>query len=641
MAILTMSFFRILFDSSILISLFWYTMVIMTISFSRLLFDSSKLLSLFRYTMAILTISVFRSMESQKFTLLHEIDVLRSTPSTIKVRVLKVWSVKDNIKPNEDFLIEMVFMDESGKRMQSTVFKQDIFRFKRYLNQNATLTIVNPSLGSNASNYKVIDCPNKLVLNSSTHVNPCSQFDGPTFGFKFYSFKSVIDKEISLKATIDIIGHVVHVFKDNNSNLRDVKRNARLTMEISNISGDSVCVTLWGDCVSQFSKYVVDHFDESHMIILMQFGRVKYHKEKPYVSNSYGSDVTRVFLNDSISGLKIIKHEFNVDGVVRRSIPVKLMSTLDEEFLMATSFFNICEICTILQLKSIIVLGTIKAVCPDSEWYYVGCNSCSRKVIVTVVEGEDVYEYKNQRCNTLGVTPTPRFKIKLRVQNGSGVVSLTLFDRDAKLIINKTASELLATKDEDDVGHSGFPTDLNCLLEKKFAFKVEIADFNFRNNVEVYGISKLTDDQEIISAIEKRPMPEFIVPSDSGSLTFGNSLTDLQSTSSASLKISEFGDNKTPVSYRLVDDEVNEIKMSSSDSDDKLKRKLVYVFEGDQPSGFSSTKSKISDVQDDSELVSIVGSSKDGVKFLTPKVEKLYAFKRPGFYPWPALCCFV
>ncbi|XP_076886015.1 replication protein A 70 kDa DNA-binding subunit A-like [Bidens hawaiensis] len=220
-------------------------------------------------------------------------------------------------------------------------------------------------------------------------------------------------------------------------------------MEVSDISGDSVYVTLWGDYVSQFSKYVVDHFDESHMIILMQFGRVKYHKEEPYVSNFYGSDVTRVFINDSISEFEDYKTrlfeflDFNVDGVVRRPIPVKLMSTLDEEFLMATSFFNICEICTILQPKSIIVLGTIKVVCPDSEWYYVGCNSCSRKVIVTVVEGEDVYECKNQRCNTLGVTPTPRYKIKLRVQDGSGVVSLTLFDSDAKLIINKTASELL------------------------------------------------------------------------------------------------------------------------------------------------------------------------------------------------------
>ncbi|XP_076910196.1 uncharacterized protein LOC143567748 [Bidens hawaiensis] len=404
-------------------------------------------------------------MEVQTFSMLHKIDILRSTPSTIKVKVLKVWSVKDNNKANEDFLIEMVFIDESGNRMQSTVFKQNIFRFKRYLNENARLTIVNPSLGSNASNYKVIDCPNKLVLNSSTHVNPCNHFDGPTFGFKFYSLKSVIDKEIPSKATIDIIEHVVRVFKDNNSNLRDVKRNARLTMEVSDIS-------------------------------------------------------LFVFL------------DFNVDGPVRRPIPVKLISTLNEEFLKATSFFNICP-------KCIIVLGTIKAVCPESEWYYVGCNSCNHKLSVTVVEGDDVYECKNQRCNTLGVTPTLRFKIKLRVQDGSGVVSLTLFDRDAKLLINKTASEFLAIKDQDDVGDSGFPSELNSLLEMKFSFKVEIADFNFRNNVEVYSISKLIDDQQTISEIEKRLMPKFIV-------------------------ISKDGDNKTPISYRLVDEEVNDIKLPSS-----------------------------------------------------------------------------
>ncbi|XP_076898829.1 uncharacterized protein LOC143552507 [Bidens hawaiensis] len=455
-------------------------------------------------------------MEVQKFTKLDEIDVLRSTPSIIKVKVLKVWSLKDNNNANEDFRIEMVFMDESGNLMQSTVFRQDIFRFKRYLNENATLTIVNPSLGSNSSNYKVIDCPNKLVLNSSTHVNPCDKFDGPTFGFKLYSFKSVIDKEIPLKATIDIIGHVVHVFKDNNSNLRDVKK--------------------------------------------MQ--------EKPYVSNSYGSDVTRVFINDSI---------FEIDDYKSRPIPVKLMSTLDEEFLKATSFYNISEICTILQPKSIIVLGTIKALCPESEWYYLGCNNCNRKLIVNVIEGDDVYECKNQRCNTLGVTPTPRYKIKLRVQDGTGVVSLTLFDRDAKLIINKTASELLAIKDKvENAADTGFSIELNCLLEKKFAFKVEVADFNFRNNVE---------------------------PSESGSITFGNSLPDYQSTSSGSFKISGNGDNKTPISDRLDVDEVSEIKLSSSDSDDKLKRKLADVFDGDGQFGFSSTKSKTSDLQDVCEMM--------------------------------------
>lgn len=88
------------------------------------------------------------------------------------------------------------------------------------------------------------------------------------------------------------------------------------------------------------------------------------------------------------------------------------------------------------------------------------------------------------------------------------------------------------------------------------------------------------------------------------------------------LQISEFGDNQTPVSERLVDDEGKEIKNSSGDSDDKLKRKLVDVFEGEQTLGSSSTKTKIINLSDDSEQVTDVGSSKDGFKFLTPKVEK-------------------
>ncbi|XP_076950181.1 uncharacterized protein LOC143623080 [Bidens hawaiensis] len=265
-------------------------------------------------------------------------------------------------------------------------------------------------------------------------------------------------------------------------------------MEVSNLSGDCVYITIWVEYASQLFKYVVGNFDESHMIILMQFGRIKYHKEKPYVFNSYDSDVTRVFMNDDIFEIEYYKTplfeflDFNVDGDVRRPIPVKLMSTLDEEFLKATSFYNIWEICTILQPKSIIVLGTIKALCPESEWHYLGCNNCNRKLSVTVVEGDDVMNARIRDITlwVLHLLLGIMYKIKLRVQDGSGVVSLTLFERDAKLIINKTKS----------------------------AFKVEIADFNFRNNVEVYGLSKLTDDQNIICEIEKRLLPAFIVPSE-------------------------------------------------------------------------------------------------------------------------------
>ncbi|XP_076939277.1 uncharacterized protein LOC143607878 [Bidens hawaiensis] len=497
-------------------------------------------------------------MESQKFTMLNEIDVLKTSPSTLKVRVIRLWSIKDNKNVNEDFLIEMVLMDENENRIQATVYKQDIFIFKRFIKEISTLTIVNPSVGLNRSNYSVIDCSNKLVLGPNTHVNPCQEFDGRLFGFKMIYFASLINKDVSLKSTVDIIGHVIHVFKSNASN---VKEKNKLTMEICDLSGNCVYLTLWDHYASELSKYVIEHFDEGQAIIVLHFGRVN--------------------LLDLLNGN---------DVSVRKPIPVKILSSVDDEFLRATDFFNIGDICTIIFPKSIIILGTIKAICPNTEWYYIGCNTCSRKLMENNGEGGKEYECKIVRCNVLGVILTPRFKIKIRVQDSIGVLlSLTLFERDAKMLTNKTAKELIDSQKEVDNG--GFPADLDCLLEKIFAFKVDVADFNFRNNVEDYGINKLTDDTNIITELQKRHN---------------------------ALLLSDIGDNQTPSSNVDAQDLATDTKGMSTSSDDKLKRKLVEVFEVDDDDSMSATKLMSKNIEE----MGTTSQSCEGAAFLTPKVEK-------------------
>ncbi|XP_076925838.1 replication protein A 70 kDa DNA-binding subunit B-like [Bidens hawaiensis] len=364
----------------------------------------------------------------------------------------------------------MVLMDEDENRIQATIYKQDIFRFKRFLKESSTLTIVNPSVGLNGSNYRVIDCSNKLVLGPNTHVNPCQEFDGRMFGFKMISFESLINIDIYLKSTVDIIGHVVHVFKSNASNVKD--KNKR-TMEMCDLNENCVYLRLWDHYALELSKYVIEHFDEGQTIIVLQFGRVKYYtgsdgKEKVYVSNSFGSNVSRFFINDFLFEIKEYKNSLlgllnSNDVSVRKPIPVKMLSSVDDEFLRATVFFNICDICTIIFPKSIIILSTIKTICPDTEWYYIGCNTCSRKLMENNGEGGKEYECKTVRCNVLGVLPTPRFKIKIRVQDSTGVVSLTLFDRDAKMLTNKTTSELIDSQNENNIENGGFPAELDGL----------------------------------------------------------------------------------------------------------------------------------------------------------------------------------
>ncbi|XP_076894737.1 uncharacterized protein LOC143547125 [Bidens hawaiensis] len=537
--------------------------------------------------------------------MLNEIDVLKTSPSTLKVRVLRIWSIKDNKNVNEDFLIEIVLMDENENRIQATVYKQDIFRFKRFLKESSTLTIVNPSVGLNGLNYHVIDCPNKLVLGPNTHLNSCQEFDGRLFGFKMISFESLINKDISLKSTVDITGHVVHVFKSNASNVKD--KNKR-TMEICDLRGNC------------------------HAIVILQFGRVKYYtgsdgKEKVYVSNSFGSNVSRFFINDYLFEIEEYKNSLvdllNANDVsVCKPIPVKMLSSVDEEFLRATDFFNIGDICTIIFPKNIIILVTIKAICPDTEWYYIGCNTCSRKLMENNGEGGNEYECKTERCNVLSVLPTPRYLIQdqdkgSRFDRSCVVVTIVNF-RDARMLINKTSAELIDSQKQNEVENGRFPAEFDCFLEMKFAFKVDVAEFNFRNNVEDYGINKLTDDTNILTELQKRQNGR--LQTDSNYVSLGASMSEFQSSGSISVKVNIFWilEITKPQVLMYGQDVANEEKGMSTSSDDKLKRKLVDVFEVDDQTSMSANKFK-------SNIIEEMGNNSescDVATILTPKLEK-------------------
>ncbi|GJV63448.1 nucleic acid-binding, OB-fold, replication protein A, OB domain protein [Tanacetum coccineum] len=87
--------------------------------------------------------------------------------------------------------------------------------------------------------------------------------------------------------------------------------------------------------------------------------------------------------------------------------------------------------------------------------------------------------------------------------DSTGSVSLTLFDRQAHPIINKSAAELLQEvrkKGDMDI----LPTDFNKLIEKTYTFKVDIKDFNIEKDKHTYGISQLTNDTYIINELIKK-----------------------------------------------------------------------------------------------------------------------------------------
>ncbi|XP_076945219.1 uncharacterized protein LOC143616209 [Bidens hawaiensis] len=465
-------------------------------------------------------------MEASNITMFNDLNV-SNNDCVLKVRILRLWRLKGNNKPGEDWSIEMILQDEMGDRMQAYARKACILKHDIWLAENRSLIVRKASLGANLSTYRYI------------------------------------------------------------------------------------YLTLWDDYLKQLTKYVADNPNEEYLIIALQFARLKYYGvnnfkltylnmilvKNIYVNNSYGNVISRLLINDYLyEVLDYKKRLVEISSQVHVEIPKPVGSsmplTIKDEFLKNFPFYSISDLCTILEAKNVIIIGTAKAMVGNKEWYYNGCKRCSRKVSSVFVDEVTVYECKSASCNSLGVNAGPRFRIPIRVQDTTGVVSLTLFDRDARQLFDKAADHFVTTDVELDPIHT-FPEELNIILEKKFAFIVEVSDYNIRNSYDVYAVSKLTDDEDVLNELDKQLAHG--QPNDNQSLTIG-STSGLKSTEKD--MCTPLSDQFTPISNSEV---VIPDRLSSLDEkvislptvDAKLKRKLDDTYHVHEDTGMSATKTEV------------------------------------------------
>ncbi|CAI9300059.1 unnamed protein product [Lactuca saligna] len=97
-----------------------------------------------------------------------------------------------------------------------------------------------------------------------------------------------------------------------------------------------------------------------------------------------------------------------------------------------------------------IIVGTIYGIRQDIDWYYDACTNCGKKVQTEdLFSGADsgdasvVLKCNGDNCKNKTISSVPRYKIPIRVQDDSGTITLTLFDRDAYRIVKKRARDLI------------------------------------------------------------------------------------------------------------------------------------------------------------------------------------------------------
>ncbi|XP_035845863.1 uncharacterized protein LOC110943580 [Helianthus annuus] len=91
------------------------------------------------------------------------------------------------------------------------------------------------------------------------------------------------------------------------------------------------------------------------------------------------------------------------------------------------------------------------------------------------------------------------FKVQVRVQDESGSVSFDMFDRDVQKFLGLAASDI--RERQVKANDTGFPFEIFRLVDKKAAFKIDVSEFNLKNDYRVYTVQKTTDDPVIIAQL--------------------------------------------------------------------------------------------------------------------------------------------
>ncbi|CAH1448308.1 unnamed protein product [Lactuca virosa] len=448
--------------------------------------------------------------------------------------------------------IGMILMDEEGNKIECTVEKQYVILGKA-LKEYADVYIHKPTLGLYVDDaMKFVDIQNKLFFQYTTRVNKCIGFNGPLNSFAFANFQDLIDKAIP-----------------------------------STVS----------------------------------FGRV-------YVNNTYLA--TKLFIDEQVEEIIDFKKKFNEKksgsaSSCSRATTSSIMYTVHDDFLKNTKFYQISMIHELDEGSYAIILGTIKMFEDNQQWYYPACKNCKRKVHKMPIEQANVLDHvaeneswvcTQEKCKKQVIVVEPSFMLKIRVQGLVGVVTLTLFDRDVRSILNISASDLIE-KYEKMSETVVFPVEINELIGRKMAFKIIVRGFT-RKYIRSYNISKISDDVDIIYALKKVEKANHI-EQDTETESVNVVVSDFNSQDTVGFKGSaSFVADNTPISTFP-----NTISMSPSTNHDttsllspttNVKRKLVDVYDLEDTVCETSTKPSKKSIGIKETVVS--------TQLLIPKVEK-------------------
>ncbi|QHO02627.1 Replication protein A 70 kDa DNA-binding subunit C [Arachis hypogaea] len=383
----------------------------------------------------------------------------------LKVRVLRLWVVPSFGNHDVPNSMEMILLDEHCEKIQATVKKPLLNRFKDHIVEGQVYRIAYFTVVSNHGSYRATSHEFKLVFLHRTTVVAVDEDVIPKTCFNMFPFSELLNMTKDYDFLVDVIGLLTSVGEEKEY-AKEEKFVKMIMLELSSKNA----MALFGDYVNQVNHFLASGYVEQPIVVI-QLAKVKFFRGQVGLQNVMYA--TQMLFNPDLPEVVEFRQSMVEQGV--NGTQPLFIANEGKVVSLKDDFMRLTRKCTIKDLQD-----NNEDIYPQNGAYY--CDFCLKHV----------------------TNVTPRFKIKITVEDHSGESIFLLFDREASYLHKKSCADLFTEvqRDASLVYRDTYPPIFQGLIGKKLLLKVDTKGVPHDTFYGTFRVRRICDDPTIIAMFE-------------------------------------------------------------------------------------------------------------------------------------------
>ncbi|XVF04125.1 hypothetical protein REPUB_Repub05bG0055100 [Reevesia pubescens] len=426
---------------------------------------------------------------SNDYVLLNKLNSSREDWK-IKVRVCRLWDVRDYKDREKIISTEMVIADEEGNYMHAVIWHKFVIKYKDFLNEGRVYYMKNFSVMSNKAKYKVVSkCAFMISFFQATYLK---LLDGnydyiPLHIFEFVSFGELKSRVRNDFPLTDIVGIVVSIGNVEEKNVNGSPVNT-LVIELQDSECQIIQLTLWDCYVDEFTKKLESISGCGVVIITSTIVKSFVGRINLSTSNS-----SKIYFDLSLPEVDQLKEKMMCSDGASKPV-IRIIEPGENRVVAITDFDAICSVPELLASihgerdKDVLhCLAQIKCVRIRNGWYYTSCK-CKKKL--ELIDGG----FWCPQCKKNVKYPINRMRLELSVECCESSVVFTLFDKVAERMVGMSVDQLISlSQSSEDVDDAFLPEKLSKLAGSSYLFDVKLGTYAKSGGVHFFNVIGVLD----------------------------------------------------------------------------------------------------------------------------------------------------